>query len=72
MEQRILDHYLQFSTFTNPGCDKDFLVSLPSDVKELGNLISHQIIHRVTLKEGNTIWNTKKKFRILNSSLISD
>lgn len=54
MKQQILDHYLQFGLFTNPGCYKEFLQKLPDDIHELGELISHQIIHRITLKEGNT------------------
>ncbi|MFA7314417.1 MAG: transglutaminase-like domain-containing protein [Candidatus Magasanikbacteria bacterium] len=62
MDKKILEHYLKFSTFTNPGCYKDFLKKLPDDVKELGNLISHQIIHRITLKDGNTNTNSDKKY----------
>jgi len=62
MKKNILEHYLQFSVFTNPGCYKEFLQKLPDDVKELGNLISHQIIHPVTLKDGNTEANSDKKY----------
>ncbi|MBS8122382.1 transglutaminase-like domain-containing protein [Candidatus Vampirococcus lugosii] len=54
MNENILNHYLNFSVFTNPGCYENFLKSLPDDVKQLGNLISHQIIHRVTLRDLNT------------------
>lgn len=57
-----LNHYLQFSTFTNPGCYRDFLQQLPNDITELGNLISHQIIHRVTLKQGNTKANHDQRY----------
>lgn len=62
MNKKILNHYLEFGTFTNPGCYKEFLQSLPDDVKELGNLISHQVIHRVTLKEGNTKANKDLRY----------
>lgn len=62
MNKKILNHYLEFSTFTTPGCYKEFLKTLPDEVKELGNLISHQIIHRVTLKEGNTNANRDKRY----------
>lgn len=62
MDKRILDHYLTFSTFTNPGCYKELLKNLPDNVKELGNLISHQIIHRITLKEGNTRANRDLRY----------
>lgn len=62
MKEKILNHYLQFSTYTNPGCYVDFLKSLPDDISELGNLICHQVIHRVTLKNGNTNANSDKKY----------
>ena len=62
MDKKILNHYLQFGTFTNPGCYKEFLQNLPDNVRELGNLISHQIIHRVTLKEGNTKANRDLRY----------
>lgn len=62
MHPKILNHYLNFSIFTNPGAYKEFLQKLPDDVKELGNLISHQIIHRVTLKEGNTKANRDLRY----------
>ncbi len=53
MDENILNHYLKFSTFTNSGCYKKFLQNLPNEVEKIGNLVSHQIIHRVTLKDGN-------------------
>ena len=62
MNQKILKHYLQFSTFTNSGCYKEFLQELPDDIRELGTLVSHQIIHRVTLKDGNTNANKDKRY----------
>jgi len=52
--KKVINHYLQFSTFTNPGCYKQLLQDLPDNIKELGNLVTKQIIHRVILKEGNT------------------
>lgn len=62
MDKKILNHCLEFSTFTNPGCYKQFLQNLPDDVKELGNLVSHQIIHRVTLKQGNAKANRDLRY----------
>lgn len=51
MDQKILDHYLQFSIYTNPGLYLDTLAkSLPDDIRNLGLLIRSQIIHQVTLK----------------------
>lgn len=62
MNKQTTDHYLQFGTFTNPGCYKDFFQTLPDNVAELGKLISHQIIHRVTLKDGNTKANKDLRY----------
>ena len=53
MRKNVLDHHLEFSVYTNPGCYKDSLKSLPNKIEKLGVLIAHQIIHRITLKEGN-------------------
>ncbi len=66
MDKKILNHYRKFSTFTNPGCYKKFLQNLPDNVKELGNLISHQVIHRVTLKEGNKKANRDLRYGDMN------
>jgi hypothetical protein len=54
MEERILQHYRAFSTFTNPGCYRALLRALPNSVPELGELLAHQRIHRVTLRNGNS------------------
>jgi len=62
LSKNILDHYREFSTFTNPGCYRDLLKSLPNDISELGNLVCHQIIHSLTLKQGNTGANADKRY----------
>jgi len=55
MNNKILNHYLQFSQYTNPGLYREILrKSLPDNVKEIGLLVRKQIIHRMTLKNGNT------------------
>lgn len=55
MNDKILNHYLQFGLFTNPGCYKEVLINnLPNKIKDVGLLIRKQIIHRVVLKNGNT------------------
>lgn len=55
MNKKILEHYLQFGQFTNPGLYKEILQkNLPDDVREIGLLVRKQIIHRTTLKNGNT------------------
>lgn len=63
MDKKILDFYLQFSQYTNPGCYKKILEkSLPNDVCEIGLLVRKQIIHRVTLKNGNTGSNSDLRY----------
>lgn len=54
MEERILEHYKKTGTFTYAGCYQDYFRSLPDDISVLGRLICSQVIHRVTLKDGNT------------------
>lgn len=62
MNNKILNHYLQFSCFTNPGCHKDSLKKvLPDDIKKIGLLVRKQIIHSATLKNGNV--GTNKDLR---------
>lgn len=55
MNKKILDHYLEFSVYTNPGCYKNGLVKdVPDNIKKIGKLVRHSLIHRTTLKAGNT------------------
>lgn len=54
MNSYLLNHYCQFGTFTNSGAYKEYLRKLPDNVQKIGELVGHQIIHRVTLKDGNT------------------
>lgn len=53
MTENLRAHYLSFGPFTYPGLYAGYFRSLPDGPSELGHLISRQIIHRVTLKEGN-------------------
>jgi hypothetical protein len=63
VNREILNHYLQFSTFTNPGLYQEKLVNeLPNDVRIIGNLLRKQIVHRVTLANGNTGSNAKLQY----------
>jgi hypothetical protein len=66
MENKILEHYLEFGTFTNPGCYKTFLQGLPDKIEEIGSLICHQVIHRVILKNGNTGVNSDLRYGDMN------
>lgn len=62
MDAQIFSHYLETGPFTYPGLYRDYFRSLPDDPKELGDLISHQIIHRVTLQEGNKNANADLRY----------
>lgn len=66
MNEKILNHYLQFSTFTNPGSYKKILQGFPDDIRKIGLLLRKQIIHRVTLRNGNTGSNTDLKYGDMN------
>lgn len=66
MRKEILEHYLQTGTYTYAGAYKDYFKSLPEDVDKLGHLICAQVIHRVTLREGNTNANDKMQYGDMN------
>ncbi|MDR2941308.1 MAG: transglutaminase-like domain-containing protein [Treponema sp.] len=53
MDKSVLRHYLETSVYTYAGNYRDYFKSLPDNIFELGNLICSQVIHRITLKEGN-------------------
>jgi hypothetical protein len=62
-KEKVIKHYLQFSTFTYPGCYLERLKSeLPNDIRELGLLIRKNLIHRAVLTFGNTGMNADLKF----------
>lgn len=54
MENYILEHYKNTGTFTYAGAYGDYFRSLPDEIPVLGRLVCGQVIHRVTLAEGNT------------------
>lgn len=62
LTQKQRDHYLAFSTFTNPGLYKDLLVDLPGDIRKLGLLVRQNFVHRTTLDWGNTGTNVDLRF----------
>ena len=66
MEKHILEHYKKTGTFTYAGVYGDYFRSLPDDVSVLGRLVCGQVIHRVTLKEGNTNANAKLLYGDMN------
>ena len=62
MKNKILEHYLQTGTYTYAGAYGDYFRSLPDNVAKLGRLVCSQVIHRVTLHEGNTNANAKLQY----------
>lgn len=62
MNQKILDHYLEYSLFTYPGLYKDYLKTLPNDIPKLGLLLRMNFIHRTTLEAGNIGTNADLKY----------
>lgn len=66
MEEILLNHYLDTGTYTYAGAYKDYFISLPSEIADLGRLICMQVIHRVTLKQGNTNANQDLRYGDMN------
>lgn len=62
MNETLRRHFLSTGPFTYAGAYQDYFRSLPEDPRALGNLISHQIVHRVTLREGNTNANADLRY----------
>ncbi|MFA6081854.1 MAG: transglutaminase domain-containing protein [Patescibacteria group bacterium] len=63
MNDKILNHYLEFGLFTNPGLYKNILQhDLPDNIQEIGSLVRKNIIHRTTLEAGNVGTNYDLKF----------
>ena len=63
MSSHMLNHYLAFGPFTNPGCYEGYLRSkLPSSIPEIGKLVRSQIIHKMVLRNGNTGSNADLRY----------
>lgn len=63
MDQKILNHFLEFSTYTYPGLYKDRLTKdLPDNIREIGLLVRKSLIHRTTLEAGNVGTNADLRF----------
>ena len=63
MDARILQHYLAFGTYTNPGPYEAILrADLPNDIREIGLRVRKSLIHRTTLAAGNTGTNADLKY----------
>lgn len=63
MNSTVTNFYLKFGQYTDPGLYKEILnKTLPDHVNEIGLLVRKQIIHRMTLKNGNTGSNTDLRY----------
>lgn len=66
MNSKLLDHYRSTGAYTYAGAYADLFRSLPDDPRALGELVSHQIVHRVTLREGNANANADLRYGDMN------
>lgn len=62
ISELIRKHYLAYGPFTYPGLYGEYFRSLPDDPGELSRLLSRQIIHRVTLAQGNRFANADLRY----------
>ena len=62
LKENLRKHFLSTGPYTYSGLYQEYFKSLPDDPKELGELVSHQIVHRVTLREGNTNANADLRY----------
>jgi hypothetical protein len=63
LSDALRQHYLSFSTYTYPGPYIDYIESeIPDDPRKFGPLLRRNIIHRVTLKNGNTGSNADLRY----------
>lgn len=66
MTEQIKKHFLETGPYTYAGPYKEYFQGLPDDPRGLGDLISHQIVHRVILREGNTNANADLRYGDMN------
>lgn len=62
MTEQLRAHYLTYGAFTDPGLYGAYFRTLPDDPGELSRLLSRQIIHRITLAEGNRNANADLRY----------
>lgn len=66
LEASLREHFLATGPYTYAGPYKSYFQSLPDDPRALGELISHQIVHRITLREGNANANADLRYGDMN------
>lgn len=63
MVSKILDHYKEFSHATFPGCYLNYLRDqTPDDIKEIGQLVRKNLLHKHVLQTGNTQSNQDLRY----------
>lgn len=62
LNQELKEHYLQTSAYTYAGPYGAYFRELPDEVNELSKLVCGQVIHRITLREGNTNANADLRY----------
>lgn len=63
MNQKILKHFRQYGMFTYPGLYESYIKEqLPDEIEKIGLLVRKSLIHRTTLRDGNTKTNTDLRF----------
>src|SRR3972149_6759612 len=63
MEDRILQHYMEFGQSTNPRLCRDVLRDdLPDDIREIALRVRNSIIHRTSPEAGNTGTNADLRY----------
>lgn len=62
MTDFVRNHFRAVGTYTCAGPYRDYFRSLPDDLRTLGSLLCGQILHRVTLRDGNTFANADLRY----------
>lgn len=62
MQNKTLNHYREYGMFTYPGLYAEYLKTLPDTVKDLGELLRKNFIHRTTREAGNIGTNADMKY----------
>lgn len=72
MNEKMRQHYLQTSVYTDVGPYREFILSLPDDIPSIGMLICDQITHpSMYLRKARLIWKKliSGSFRLIRSTV---
>jgi len=51
MQKELFNHFTKTGTYTYAGPYRDYFISLPDEIKKLGDLVCGQFIHPITLHQ---------------------